>query len=314
VNRPALDRLPTRSPLARTGDGGQASVYVDGVVIDATHRIAALLAGALIAAGCGSSTSSSSSSSAPATASSTTTSTVSADAISGAGLRSLQKVPAATGAAPSPAAGATTVDRSFLQAVFNDTQRLWQDEFTAAGLRYSPARLVIFSSSVHSACGFQENVGPFYCPADRTIYLDAGFFDLLARQAGLGGFAQAYVVGHEFGHHVQHLLGIDRRVAAANRADPGRANARSVRVELQADCLAGVWAHSAYTRAQLTTGDLEEKLRTAALIGDDFQARSAGRLVDPGLFTHGSSAQRQQWLRTGFESGDPGACDTFSSG
>jgi predicted metalloprotease len=131
---------------------------------------------------------------------------------------------------------------------------------------------------------------------------------------GLGGFAQAYVIGHEFGHHVQDLLGISGRVAAANEASPGGRNARSVRVEVQADCLAGVWAHSAYTRDELTISDIEEKLTTAALIGDDFQARAGGKVVDPGLFTHGSSAQRQHWLRTGFEAGHPEACDTFSAG
>jgi predicted metalloprotease len=174
---------------------------------------------------------------------------------------------------------------------------------------------VIFSSSVHSSgCGPQEGVGPFYCGANRTIYLDVGFFDLLARRAGLGGFAQAYVLGHEFGHHAQHLLGIDRRVAAANHANPGGENALSVRVELQADCLAGVWAHSVYTRGELTPTDLEQKLNTAVLIGDDFHARAAGMTIDPGLFTHGSSAQRRHWLMTGFESGQPGACDTFSGG
>jgi predicted metalloprotease len=197
--------------------------------------------------------------------------------------------------------------------VFADAQRLWSDEFRAAGLTYAPAGLMMFVSSVHSGCGTHTDVGPFYCGADRTIYLDLGFFDLLARQAGLGGFAQAYIIGHEFGHHVQHLLGIDRRVAAANQANPSGENALSVRVELQADCLAGVWAHSSYTRGELSVSDLEGKLRAAALIGDDFQARAAGRPVDPGLFTHGSSAQRQHWLRTGFDSGDPGACDTFSA-
>ena len=276
---------------------------------------ALLVVSALVAVGCGSSgKSASSSSSAPATttASSSTPSTQ-ATIFSGE-LRSLPRVPAPTAPAPSPVPTATTVDRAFLQTAFNDAQRLWAGEFSAAGRPYLPARLVMFVSSVHSACGIQENVGPFYCPADRGIYLDLGFFDLLARQAGLGGFAQAYVIGHEFGHHIQHLLGIDRQVAAVNHANPSGENALSVRVELQADCLAGVWAHSVYSRGELTTGDLEEKLRAAALIGDDFQARAASRPVDPGLFTHGSSAQRQHWLRTGFESGEPAACDTFSAG
>jgi predicted metalloprotease len=271
-----------------------------------------LIGSALIAVGCGSSGHSGTSTLAATHTS--TTSTVSAETIAGPYLKSLPKAPAATSAAPSPPAGETTVDRSFLETTFDDIQRLWHREFSAAGLTYRPARLVIFSSRVDSGCGVQEDVGPFYCPANHGIYLDVGFFDLLARRAGLGGFAQAYVIGHEFGHHIQQLLGIHKRVAAADQANPGGKNARSVRVELQADCLAGVWAHSAYTRDELSVNDLEEKLKTAALIGDDFQRRAAGKPIDPGLFTHGSSAQRQHWLRTGFESGDPDACDTFSAG
>jgi uncharacterized protein len=275
----------------------------------------ALLGSALIAAGCGSSGHTTTTSrAAPSATATSTTSTSSTGAIVGDELKALPKAPAATGTAPSPPPGATTVDRSFLESSFNDAQRFWDQEFRGAGLTYSPARLVLFSSHVHSGCGFQEDVGPFYCPADRTIYLDLGFFDLLARQVGLGGFAQAYVLGHEFGHHVQHLLGIDRRVAGANQVNPAGQNGLSVRVELQADCLAGVWAHSQYTRGELSVSALEEKLKTAALIGDDFQARALGKPFDPGLFTHGSSAQRQRWLRTGYESGDPNACDTFSGG
>jgi predicted metalloprotease len=226
----------------------------------------------------------------------------------------LAKGGCSTSAAPSPPAGDTKVDRSFLERTFNDVQRFWRHEFDAAGLTYTAARLVIFSSRVNSGCGVQENSGPFYCPANHGIYLDVGFFDLLARHAGLGGFAQAYIIGHEFGHHLQQLLGIHRRVAEANQGSPAGKNARSVLVELQADCLAGVWAHSAYTRDELTASDIEEKLKTAALVGDDFQARANNKPADPGLFTHGSSAQRQQWLKTGFESGDPGACDTFAGG
>ena len=206
------------------------------------------------------------------------------------------------------------MDRSFLRTSFNDAQRFWRQEFREAGQSYSPARLRLWSSRVRSACGLKENVGPFYCPADRTIYLDLSFFELLAHRAGLGGFAQSYVIGHEFGHHIQQLLGVHQRVAAANQENPAGENARSVRVELQADCLAGVWAHSQYSRDELSVADVQEKLRLAAVIGDDFQAQAAGKPVDPGLFTHGSSAQRQHWLGTGFESGDPSACDTFSGG
>lgn len=274
---------------------------------------AAVLGSALLAVGCGSSGhATTTSTSAPSATTTSSTSTSSTGAIAGHELGSLPKASAATRPAPSPPAGATTVDRSFLETSFNDAQSFWAQEFRAAGLPYSPAHLVLWSSHVNSGCGPQQDVGPFYCPANRGIYLDLGFFDLLARHVGLGGFAQAYVIGHEFGHHIQHLLGIDRRVAAANEANPAGKNALSVRVELQADCLAGVWAHSQYSRGELSPSDVEEKLKTAALIGDDFQAQAAGKPVDPGLFTHGSSAQRQHWLRTGFEAGNPGACDTFS--
>lgn len=272
---------------------------------------------ALLAAACGSSSSHTSSST--TTASTTTSSTAGTKTaptpaeILGTQIHSLPSAPNPTGRPPSPSPTATTVDRAYLEAVFADAQRLWRHEFTSAGAMYAPAHLVFFTSTVHSpGCGVVEGAGPFYCGADRGIYLDVGFFDLLARRAGVGRFAQAYIVGHEFGHHVQHLLGIDRRVHAANGADPAGENARSVRVELQADCLAGVWAHSVYTRGELTRSELDDALRTAALIGDDFQQRAAGRLIDPGLFTHGSSAQRQHWLTVGFDSGKPGDCDTFT--
>jgi predicted metalloprotease len=175
-----------------------------------------------------------------------------------------------------------------------------------------PAQLTLFSQAVQSGCGAQADVGPFYCPANHGIYLDVRFFQLMAQRFGVGSFGQAYVVGHEFGHHVQNLLGISHRVAAADQQDPAGKNARSVRVELQADCLAGVWAHSVYQRGELTDDDLNQALKTAAVIGDDFQSRMAGQTVDPSLWTHGSSQQRQTWLKRGFEQGDPGACDTFT--
>jgi uncharacterized protein len=130
---------------------------------------------------------------------------------------------------------------------------------------------------------------------------------------GIGGFAPAYINAHEFGHHVQNLIGLTQRVAAADRQDPSGENDRSVRVELQADCLAGVWTHSVYTRGQLTDDDLNQALRAAAVVGDDFQMEMAGQTVDRSLWTHGSSEQRQRWLTTGFETGDPGACDTFTA-
>jgi predicted metalloprotease len=193
--------------------------------------------------------------------------------------------------------------------VFNDAERMWRDEFRAAHLSFSPARLVIFSRSVHSPCGFHEDSGPFYCPGDDGIYLDLSWLEALGRIHAVGPFAQAYIIGHEFGHHVQRLLTID--TGAAGQRFPSTKNALSVKGELQADCLAGVWAHTAYGRGPLREAALDDMLRKADAIGDDFAARNAGEVVDTGLFTHGSSAQRQLWLSTGFESGDPNMCDTF---
>jgi uncharacterized protein len=225
-------------------------------------------------------------------------------------LRSLPLAASAAASGPLPSSTATTVDRAFLRAVFDDAQHFWSEEFKTAGLRYSPAGVTIFDSNVRSACGNHEDAGPFYCGADRTIYLSVQWFAALAREHRVGSFAQAYIVGHEFGHHVQRLLGID--VGAALHVNPGRRNALSRAGELQADCLAGVWARSAYTRAQLSATELDDMLKKAEVIGDDFEARAAGEAVDPGLSTHGSSGQRQHWLRTGFDSGRPTACDTFA--
>ena len=212
-----------------------------------------------------------------------------------------------------PSSITAETERSYLAAVFNDAQRFWQHEFSQAGAQYVPARLVLFASAVHSGCGVQADTGPFYCGGDRTVYLDLSFFESLARHAGVGPFGQAYIVGHELGHHVQHVIGVAGRVAALDQQDPGGANPRSVRVELQADCLAGVWAHSSQARGQLTEADLNDALKTAALVGDDYQQRAAGRVVDSALWTHGSSAQRQHWLTSGFQSGRPSSCDTFTS-
>jgi uncharacterized protein len=271
---------------------------------------------ALVAGGCGAAknTGSATTTTSPTTsvAKTETTATSVTEAEIKSELNQLPETHDATGTLPSPPT-TRTVEQTYLRAVFNDAQHLWHQEFTQGGVPYADARLVLFSHAVHSACGTQESVGPFYCPADRTIYLDLGFFELLANHAGVGRFAQAYIIGHEFGHHVQHLLGIDRQVAAANHTNPSGENALSVRVELQADCLAGVWAHSSHTRGELTTGDLHDALRTAALIGDDFQQRAAGKVVDSAMWTHGSSEQRQRWLTTGFESGKPSDCDTFSA-
>lgn len=213
-----------------------------------------------------------------------------------------------------PAPTAPRVERAYLKALFDDSQRVWRREFEAADLQYQPARLVIFFNVTQSPCGrHQEGAGPFYCPP-RWVYLDTRFFTQLLRIRGLGAAAQAYIVGHEIGHHIQRLVGIADRVNAANKAAPDGRNGRSVQVELQADCLAGVWARSAFPRSELTVTDLREALKAADLIGDDYGARAAGEVADRTLFTHGSSEQRQRWLATGFTSGRPGACDTFAGG
>jgi hypothetical protein len=223
---------------------------------------------------------------------------------------------------PGPSTQPTTPDLStvagqttFLSEVFTDIQAMWENEFGGAGAAYVPAQLVLFQSQVATACGTESaNVGPFYCSGDRRVYLDIQFFSAMAAQFGVSGdFAEAYVVAHEVGHHIQNVVGITSRVAAADQADPAQKNALSVRVELQADCLAGVWAHSAYQRSLLEPGDIEEALHTAQVVGDDFLANASGSSVTPDSWTHGSSAQRQQWFTTGYTDGSPGVCDTFAS-
>lgn len=204
----------------------------------------------------------------------------------------------------------------FVSAVLGSTEDEWRTLFAASGESYSAPRLTLFSGAVESACGFASSaVGPFYCPADRRVYLDTSFFADLARMGGAGDFAQAYVIGHEVGHHVQTLLGTSARVRNAQAgASEREANRWQVAMELQADCYAGVWAHHANRRAAvLEPGDIEEGLAAAAAIGDDRLQQNAGRRVTPDSFTHGSSAQRQEWLQRGLQTGDPNACDTFDS-
>lgn len=203
----------------------------------------------------------------------------------------------------------------FVSVVLADTEDTWSQEFRRQGGRYTPPKLVIFDGTVSSACGLaQAAMGPFYCPNDQKVYVDLAFYRQLRQQLGApGDFAQAYVIAHEVGHHVQHLLGIDQKVQSAQRRLPQReANQLSVRLELQADCLAGVWAHHTGTqRATLEPGDIEEALNAASRIGDDtLQRQSSGR-VRPDSFTHGSSAQRQRWFARGLKSGSMDACDSF---
>jgi uncharacterized protein len=218
--------------------------------------------------------------------------------------------------APAVAPSPNDESASFVAAILGSTEDEWQALFAAQGARYAAPRLTLFADAVQSACGFTSAAtGPFYCPVDRRVYLDTAFFGDLARLGGAGDFAAAYVIGHEVGHHVQNLLGTADRVRAAQGAGGERiANRLQVAMELQADCYAGVWAHHANRRNHvLEPGDVDEALTAAEAIGDDRLQRNAGRRVTPDSFTHGSSAQRRQWLDTGLRNGNPGACDTFAS-
>jgi predicted metalloprotease len=205
----------------------------------------------------------------------------------------------------------------FVSVVLADTEDTWHAKFRELGASYREPTLVLFSDRVNSACGLASAaVGPFYCPADQKVYLDLSFFsDLKSRHGAPGDFAQAYVVAHEIGHHVQTLLGISGQVQAAGRGrSEADMNALSVRQELQADCFAGLWGHAANVdRRMLDPGDLKEALRAASAIGDDRLQREAGRRVVPDSFTHGSSEQRVRWFTRGFQSGQLAECDTFSA-
>lgn len=229
--------------------------------------------------------------------------------------------PAADVGSGRPAASSPQEEQlvDFVDAVMRDAQTTWTELLPA---EYQETRAVLFRDAIRSACGFaQAATGPFYCPADRRVYLDLGFFDELRMRLGApGDFAQAYVLAHEVGHHVQTVLGIEGQVRRAQQAQPQRANALSVLMELQADCFAGVWGHAAaqpgrFPRGQveLEQGDIEEGLNAAGAIGDDRLQRMASGRVAPDRFTHGSSAQRVQWFRRGLESGSPDACNTFES-
>ena len=203
----------------------------------------------------------------------------------------------------------------FVKFVLNDVQDTWTKLLPQeAGAEYPRSTLVVFRGAIESACGFAESAsGPFYCPEDNKVYIDLSFYDELRSRFGAAGdFAQAYVIAHEIGHHIQHTLGIDRQMRRAQQQRPNLANQLSVRLELQADCLAGVWGHSTAQRQLLEAGDIEEGLNAAAAIGDDRIQRMSGRGVHPEKFTHGSSAERVEWFRRGLESGRVDACDTFA--
>lgn len=204
----------------------------------------------------------------------------------------------------------------FMSFLLDDIQGFWTDTFAQSDKRYPTAELVLFSGSTSSGCGgAASDIGPHYCPPDQKVYLDLEFFrELRSRFGAPGDFAQAYVLAHEIGHHVQNVLGINGEVHEQQQNEPDQANELSIRLELQADCLAGVWAFTTYERDILESGDLEEGLEAAAAVGDDRIQRQSGGRVTPENWTHGSSKQRVEWFRTGFEDGDPNSCDTFSVG
>lgn len=240
------------------------------------------------------------------------------------GVDFLSLLGGAGGTAPTQSVGTTgSVNASpeeerlvdMVDAVMGDAQETWQE---LLGNRYEPTRAVLFRDATQSTCGFaQAATGPFYCPGDRKVYLDLGFFDELHRKLGApGDFAQAYVLAHEVGHHVQTVLGVESQVRRQQSGDPSARNALSVRMELQADCFAGVWGYHANKtpgRVQLDQGDFEEGMKAAAAIGDDRLQRMQGGRIAPERFTHGTSEQRAEWLRRGLTSGDPNACNTFGA-
>lgn len=217
--------------------------------------------------------------------------------------------------APPAVAGAQDDDQtSFVHFVLDDVQNSWEARSPIEGHRYRRAKLVLFTDAIPTACGQGDAAaGPFYCPGDERVYIDLGFYrDLRERLGAPGDFAQAYVIAHEIGHHLQNILGASARVhSAPARAQKG-ADGLSVRLELQADCYAGVWAHASKQRDLLESGDLEEAMNAAQAIGDDRLQKMARGTVRPETFSHGTSAQRVKWFRRGYEAGDPASCDTFS--
>jgi predicted metalloprotease len=233
----------------------------------------------------------------------------------GSGLDQLNPTPAATGndVAQGPDPDANLV--AFVRFVVDDIQESWTVVFTNLGQEYQPTTLRLFTARISTGCGAASSAtGPFYCPVDRFVYLDLGFFrELRDRFGAPGDFAQAYVIAHEYGHHVQNLLGILPEVNRRQQENPGEANELSVKLELQADCFAGVWAHSAYEQNELEEGDLEEGLTAASSVGDDRIQQAATGRIDPESFTHGTAEQRRNWFLTGFQEGDPAACNTFTA-
>lgn len=233
-------------------------------------------------------------------------------------LQDMQRGPSASTSGTRPSAGDLKNDplADMVSVVVADTEDVWTTIFTGQGRRYAEPTLVMFSGATRSACGLgQAAMGPFYCPADQNVYIDLSFYDQMrSRFKAPGDFAQAYVIAHEIGHHVQNLLGVSGQVhSMKQRVSQVDGNALSVRLELQADCLAGVWAsHADKARNIIEDGDIDEALNAASAIGDDTLQRQSRGTVVPESFTHGTAVQRQRWFRTGLQSGDPDTCDTFS--
>ncbi len=233
------------------------------------------------------------------------------------GLNNLNPVEAQPAESPLPPANdpdAELVD--FMGFLIDDIQDEWTDIFRLSGEQYPRAKLVLFEGATQSACGgATAAIGPHYCPIDQNVYLDLGFFRQLSQQFGAqGDFAQAYVIAHEVGHHVQNVLGVMGSVQRAQQSGQGDPNDLSIRLELQADCFAGVWGYTTFSRDMLESGDLQEAINAAAAVGDDrIQEATTGR-VNPEGWTHGSAEQRMKWFQRGFESGDATQCDTFSGG
>lgn len=202
----------------------------------------------------------------------------------------------------------------FVSFVLDDAQKTWTQILSSEGISYRHAKLVLFRDSIDSACGMaQSATGPFYCPQDEKVYIDLGFYDELKQRFGAPGeFAQAYVLAHEIGHHIQKLIGVEEKVHTAQERDPRSANQLSVRLELQADCFAGVWGYSTSQRNLLAEGEVQQGLNAAAAVGDDRLQRMSTGHVNPESFTHGSSQQRMDWFQKGFTTGDLKACNTFT--
>lgn len=220
-----------------------------------------------------------------------------------------------TSAPPTSESPAEHKEVQFVSFVLDDAQQTWARILPQEGVAYHDAKLVLFRDGVASACGEAETaMGPFYCPLDEKVYIDLGFYDELRDKFGAPGeFAQAYVLAHELGHHVQHLEGIDDKMRLLQRQHPEEKNELSVKLELQADCYAGVWGHSTQQRQLLDPGDVQAGLQAAASVGDDRLQKMTTGHVSPESFTHGTSVQRESWFKRGFDSGDPKDCDTFSS-